>query len=324
MTTVSSTPTRRPVVATSATSDRAGGFLSAALSYARTPHTGERNSVDVPRETPFHPVQRIATARRSDRETEIHQFRTARQAMIQALLRYWGRDFDPRMAEPQLDPLPEFKAETEVGIAVHETPIVFVVDDDVSVRESLELLVRSAGWQSETFESAREFLSHPRVPCPSCLVLDVTLPDLNGLELQKWVAVERPGMPIIFITGHGDIPMTVQAMKGGALEFLTKPFADHVLLNAISQALELSRIAIGYDAEVRELRDRYASLSPREAEVMALVVRGLLNKLIGAKLGISEITVKAHRGRVMQKMAARSLPALVMMAATLGIPVPKA
>jgi FixJ family two-component response regulator len=324
MTTVLSMPTRPSVTATPATPDSVRGYLSAALSYAQTSHDGERNSINVPREAPAHPLQRIAMTRHSDRETATHQSRPGRETMIQPLLRYWGRDFDRRMAEPQPDPSPQFKAKTEVAVAVHETPIVFVVDDDVSVRESLELLVRSAGWQSEIFESAQEFLSRPRVLRPSCLVLDVTLPDLNGLELQKWLAVERPDMPIIFITGHGDVPMTVQAMKGGALEFLTKPFADHVLLNAVDQALELSRIALGDDAEVRELRDRYASLSQREREVMALVVRGLLNKLVGAQLGISEITVKAHRGRVMQKMAAHSLPALVMMAATLGVPVPKA
>jgi FixJ family two-component response regulator len=199
----------------------------------------------------------------------------------------------------------------------HATPIVFVVDDDISVRESLELLIRNAGWQPETFESAQEFLSRPRVLVPSCLVLDVTLPGLNGLDLQKRVAVDRTDMPIIFITGYGDVPTTVQAMKAGAVEFLTKPFGDDALLSAIRQALERSRIALAHDAEIRELRDRYASLSRREREVMALVVRGLLNKQVAFELGISEITVKAHRGKAMRKMAADSLADLVTMAASL-------
>jgi FixJ family two-component response regulator len=201
----------------------------------------------------------------------------------------------------------------------HATPIVFVVDDDVSVRESLELLIRSAGWQPETFASAQEFLSRPRVLAPSCLVLDVTLPDLNGLDLQKRVALDRMDMPIIFITGYGDVPTTVQAMKAGAVEFLTKPFGDDVLLNAIRHAIERSRTALRREAEIRALRDRYASLSRREREVMALVVSGLLNKQVGGELGISEITVKAHRGKVMRKMKAGSLADLVNMAATLRL-----
>jgi FixJ family two-component response regulator len=201
----------------------------------------------------------------------------------------------------------------------HATPIVFVVDDDVSVRESLELLIRNAGWQPETFESAQEFLSRPRAVVPSCLVLDLTLPGLNGLDLQKRVAVDRTDMPIIFITGYGDVPMTVQAMKAGAVEFLTKPFGDDALLSAIRQALERSRTALDHEAEIRGLRDRYASLSRREREVMALVVRGLLNKQVGFELGISEITVKAHRGKVMQKMEAKSLADLVTMAARLRV-----
>ena len=206
----------------------------------------------------------------------------------------------------------------------HATPIVFVVDDDVSVRESLELLIRCAGWQPETFASAQEFLSHPRVLVPSCLVLDVTLPDLNGLDLQKRIAADRIDMPIIFITGYGDVPMTVQAMKAGAVEFLTKPFSDDVLLNAIRHAIERSHTALGHEAEIRALRDRYASLSRREREVMALVVSGLLNKQVGGELGISEITVKAHRGKVMRKMKADSLADLVTMAARLRLaPAPK-
>ena len=201
----------------------------------------------------------------------------------------------------------------------HATPIVFVVDDDISVRESLELLIRSEGWQPETFESAQEFLAHPRALVPSCLVLDVSLPGLNGLELQKRVAVERTDMPIIFITGFGDVPMTVQAMKAGAAEFLTKPFGDDVLLSAIRHALDRSHSALGREAEMQVLRDCYALLTRREGEVMALVVSGLLNKQVGGELGISEITVKAHRGQVMQKMKAASFADLVKKATRLGL-----
>jgi FixJ family two-component response regulator len=196
-------------------------------------------------------------------------------------------------------------------------PIVFVVDDDVSVRESLELLIRCEGWQPTMFASAQEFLDYPRVHIPNCLVLDVSLPGLNGLDLQRLVAGDRTDMPIIFITGYGDVPMTVQAMKAGAVEFLTKPFNDDVLLTAIRAALARSHAALGHEAEMRVLRDRYASLSQRERQVMALVVSGLLNKQVGGQLGISEITVKAHRGKVMQKMKADSLADLVKMAARL-------
>ena len=199
------------------------------------------------------------------------------------------------------------------------TPIVFVVDDDVSVRESLELLIRCEGWQPETFASAQDFLDYPRVLVPNCLVLDVSLPGLNGLDLQRLVAGDRRDMPIIFITGYGDVPMTVQAMKAGAVEFLTKPFNDDVLLTAIRAAIERSRVALGMEAEMRALRDRYASLSQRERQVMTLVVSGLLNKQVGGELGISEITVKAHRGKVMQKMKADSLADLVKMAARLRL-----
>jgi FixJ family two-component response regulator len=201
----------------------------------------------------------------------------------------------------------------------HTTPIVFVVDDDLSVRESLELLISNEGWQPETFDSAHEFLSRPRIPGPSCLILDVNLPDLNGLDLQKRVAADRIDMPIIFITGYGDVPMTVQAMKAGAFEFLTKPFGDDVLLTAIRNAIERSRAALDQEAEIQALRDRHASLSRRERQVMALVVSGLLNKQIGGELGISEITVKAHRGQVMRKMKASSLADLVTMSARLHI-----
>lgn len=201
---------------------------------------------------------------------------------------------------------------------VQDTPTVFVVDDDVSVRESLELLLRFEGWEPELFASAQEFLARPRIFTPSCLVLDVSLPDLNGLELQKLVA-DRVDMPVIFITGHGDIPMTVRAMKAGAVEFLTKPFDDEALLDAIRQSIERSRASLGHELEAQALRDCYASLTPREREVMALVVAGLLNKQVGLRLGISEITVKAHRGKIMQKMKADSLADLVKMAVRLRL-----
>ena len=211
---------------------------------------------------------------------------------------------------------------TRHGNAGHAMPdvksVVFVVDDDISVRESLESLIRAAGWQPEAFASAKEFLSRPRVACPCCLVLDVKLPGLNGLELQQQLA-ERADMPIIFITGYGSVPMSVKAMKAGASEFLTKPFNDDALLEAIRVAIERSRLALRQDAEMRALRNCYEALTSREREVMALVVSGLLNKQVGGELGISEITVKAHRGQVMRKMKAGSLPDLVTMAARLGV-----
>ena len=200
------------------------------------------------------------------------------------------------------------------------TPIVYVVDDDVSVRESLESLLRWAGWQPEIFASAQDFLSHPLDDTPSCLLLDIELPGVNGLELQERIAAHRSEMPIIFITGHGDIPMTVQAMKAGAVEFLTKPFADHVLLNAVRNAVDRSRAVIARDQELRSLKERYARLTPREREVMTLVVVGFMNKQIAGELGISEITVKAHRGCMMRKMNADSLAELVNMAARLRLP----
>ena len=200
-----------------------------------------------------------------------------------------------------------------------DTPIVFVVDDDISVRESLESMIRCAGFLPQIFASAQEFLSRPRVFVPSCLVLDVQLPDLNGLDLQERIVTDRIDMPIIFITGHSDVPMSVRAMKAGAMEFLTKPYGDEVLLSAIQQAIEYSHAALHREAELRSLRDCYASLSDRERQVMTLVVRGLLNKQVGAELGISEMTVKAHRGNVMRKMEADSLAELVNMAARLHL-----
>ena len=196
---------------------------------------------------------------------------------------------------------------------------MLVVDDDDSVREALDLLIRTAGWRAETYASAAAFLARPRALVPSCLVLDVSLPDLSGLDLQNRLGTDRSELPIIFITAHGDVPMTVRAMKAGAAEFLTKPFREDVLLDAIASALERSRAALDQHLEARALRDRYATLSRREREVMALVVSGLLNKQTAGELHISEITVKAHRGKVMRKMGAGSLPDLVKMAERLGV-----
>lgn len=200
-----------------------------------------------------------------------------------------------------------------------QEPIVYVVDDDISVRESLEALITWAGWQAETFESAHDFLVRPRISVPCCLVLDVSLPGLSGLELQKLIAEDEAAMPIIFITGYGDIPMSVQAMKAGAVEFLMKPIDDEALLTAIRHAIERSRSELENEAELKKLRNRYTSLTPREQEVMLLVVSGLLNKQVGAKLGISEITVKGHRGKLMQKMGADSFADLVRMSIKLRL-----
>jgi FixJ family two-component response regulator len=202
-------------------------------------------------------------------------------------------------------------------------PIVFVVYDDESVRASLDVLIEAAGWQAETFASAQEFLCRPRAVVPSCLILDIALPDLSGLDLQKRMAVERPDMPIIFFTACGDVYTSVQAMKAGALEFLTKPYGDDsVLLDAIRHAIERSRRVLVHESKMQALRESYASLTPREREVMGLVASGLLNKQVGGELGISEITVKAHRGQVMRKMKANSLPALVHMVSWLGLETP--
>jgi FixJ family two-component response regulator len=213
-------------------------------------------------------------------------------------------------------------ANTAASSEVDCTPIVYVVDDDVSVREPLVELIRTSGWRAEAFGSAAGFLQRSHAPAPSCVVLDLHLPDLSGLELQRRIAADRNEMPVIFLTGHSDVPIAVQAMKAGAIEFFMKPFDDGEILTAIGHALEASRSRLEHEAELLALRERHASLSGREQEVMALVVTGLLNKQVGFELGISEITVKAHRGRVMRKMAASSLADLITMAARLGLSSP--
>jgi FixJ family two-component response regulator len=198
------------------------------------------------------------------------------------------------------------------------SPIVCVIDDDIFVRTSLERLIRREGWQPETFQSADEFLARPRPLVPNCLILDLPLPDANGLEVQKRIARERGETPIIVISDFGDIPATVEAMKAGAADFLEKPFSHDILLLAIRQSLERSRAVLDAELKVQHLHNCYTTLTPREEQVMALVVFGLLNKQIGGELGISEITVKKHRGQVMKKMEANSLPDLVRMASKLG------
>ncbi len=219
----------------------------------------------------------------------------------------------PRISSTHL-----FNAALGASVTADVTPIVFVLDDDVSVRESLQRIIRCEGWQPRAFASVEEFFARPPAAVPNCLVLDVSLAGLDVLSVQRRVSIERHETPLIFITGNGDVRTSVQAMKAGAFEFLTKPFRDDVMLNAIREALERSHVALEHEAEMSVLRDSYASLSPRERQVLALVVSGLLNKQVGRELGISEITVKAHRGKVMQKMKADSLPDLVKMAGRLG------
>lgn len=192
--------------------------------------------------------------------------------------------------------------------------LVYVVDDDASARKGVARLICSAGLTARTFTSGEEFLAAPRSKIPGCLILDVNLPGLNGLDLQKEIAETDTEVPIIFLTGHGDIPMTVRAVQAGAANFLTKPVDDDELLKAVRQALERSRLALAHETEMQELRDRHMSLTPRERQVMNLVASGLLNKQVGGELGISEKTVKAHRGQVMQKMKANSFADLVKMA----------
>ena len=211
------------------------------------------------------------------------------------------------------------RCEESSCIMTNARPIVFVVDDDISMRESLEALIQDEGWHVETFTSAEEFLNRPREIVPHCLVLDISMPGLNGLELQKRLVVQQPEMPIIFMTGHGDVPKSVQAMKAGAVEFLTKPFSDSTLLSAIRGAIERSKALVDRNAELQALKSRYARLTSREREVFALVIAGLLNKQVGNELGISETTVKAHRGCVMRKMKAGSLAELINMARRLRL-----
>jgi FixJ family two-component response regulator len=210
--------------------------------------------------------------------------------------------------------------QSRLSRAPAETPIVFLVSDDDSVRDSLESLIQTDEWRSETFGTAPQFQARARSPFPSCVILDVAMTGANGLELQKYLALNRPDMPVIFITPYSDVRMTVQAMKAGAIEVLTKPIDEDAMVGAIRFALERSRRMLDREAKLQGLRQSYGSLTPREREVMSLVVSGLLNKQVGGELGISEITVKAHRGQVMRKMKAESLPALVKMVTSLEQP----
>ena len=240
----------------------------------------------------------------------------AQSAATDLLDRQHPRTWAPTMSGQTTSRRPV--ASTDDGRRVDDVaPIVFIVDGDIAVRQSLELLINTAGWETEPFASAEEFMSHPRGTVPCCVILDLTLPGLSGLELQQQLA-SRPDLPIIFFTSHTDVPMAVQAMKAGAVDFLVKPFNDAALLYVIGAAIERSRAALRHDSEMQVLRKRYSTLTPRQRQVMALVVSGLLNKQVGGELGISEITVKAHRGRVMRKMKADSLADLVTMAGKHG------
>jgi FixJ family two-component response regulator len=230
------------------------------------------------------------------------------------------RAFQPQDWRSTLErSMPPLGCEAAIGPAADETPIVFIVDDDISVRGSLELLVSSVGWIPQTNACGREFLSRPRAKVPNCLILDLNLSDLNGLDVQKLICAERTETPIIFVSGFGDVPISVEAMKAGAIEFLTKPIDEDALLSAIRNALQRSRAQLALNSEVQELRDRYSSLSRRERQIMALVISGKMNKQIAFALGISEVTVKAHRGQMNRKMMARSVPDLVNMCAKLNL-----